>query len=87
MRLIGIYLSLLLFITAASVPFVNPTHYGDPAGGCETDETVVQVTGIAGSFCSPDCAKNACPTDVPTGVTAGPQCVLKVSRIQCKCNN
>jgi len=52
------------------------THYGDPAVGCEADEQAVQVKGIAGKFCSPDCAKAACPTDVPAGVTAAPQCAL-----------
>merc|ERR1711935_694157 len=54
------------------------THYGDPAVGCEADEQAVKIAGLAGSFCSPDCASSAaCPTDVPAGVTAAPQCALK----------
>jgi hypothetical protein len=53
------------------------THYGDPAQGCGGDEEKVQVTGVAGDFCSPDCTSTPCPTDKPTGVTALPQCVLQ----------
>ena len=55
------------------------THYGNPANGCEDDEEAVKVTGISGSFCSPDCTNSSCPTDVPSGVTAEPQCALKTS--------
>merc|ERR1711988_1733987 len=48
----------------------NPTHYGDPKTGCESDEKAVQVQGISGDFCSPSCTKaGACPSDVPSGVT------------------
>ena len=67
-----------MILLCALAQGANPTHYGNPANGCESDETAVQVTGVAGSFCSPDCAKKACPTDVPTGVTAAPQCALSV---------
>jgi len=58
----------------------NPTHYGDPAGGCDSDEKSVQVQGLSGDFCSPACTgtfQNKCPSDVPTGVTAQPQCALQ----------
>jgi len=60
------------FATAAG------THYGDPcsAAGCMADEQAVSVTGLDGSFCSPDCTKAACPTDIPAGATAAPQCAL-----------
>merc|ERR1712166_1683811 len=61
------------------------THYGDPAVGCEADEQAVQVQGLAGKFCSPDCASAACPTDVPAGVTAAPQCALKTSASEKRC--
>ena len=53
------------------------THYGDPSKGCMSDEQAVQITGVKGDFCAPDCASAACPTDVPAGVTAKPQCALK----------
>jgi hypothetical protein len=53
------------------------THYGDPSKGCMSDEQAVQITGVSGDFCAPDCASAACPTDVPAGVTAKPQCALK----------
>jgi len=54
----------------------NPTHYGNPSGGCESDEKAIQVQGISGDFCSPACG-TACPSDVPKGVTAQPQCALE----------
>ncbi len=57
----------------------NPTHYGDPSGGCMTDELAIQVTGVAGDFCSPKCKATSCPTDKPDGVTAKPQCALQTS--------
>merc|ERR1712100_329623 len=50
-----------------------PTHYGDPAGGCESDEKAVQVQGVPGDFCSPSCTSGSCPADVPAGDTARPQ--------------
>jgi len=51
------------------------THYGAPP--CESDEQAVRVQGISGDFCSPACTSGACPTDVPSGVTASPKCLLK----------
>ena len=58
----------------------NTTHYGDPADGCLKDETAVQVQGLGGDFCTPPCTgplKSTCPTDVPKGVTAAPECALQ----------
>jgi C1A family cysteine protease len=61
-------------------PAPTSTHYGDPAAGCMTDEVAIQIQGVTGDFCSPKCGLfKACPTDVPTGVTAEPQCALKAS--------
>merc|ERR1712070_258799 len=57
----------------------NPTHYGDPKTGCESDEQAVQVQGVSGDFCSPPCSSGSCPTDVPSGDTAKPQCALKTT--------
>jgi len=72
------------FLLPSSVPALpalkletNPTHYGDPAGGCESDEQAVQVQGVSGNFCSPKCSGSSCPSDVPDGVTAKPQCALR----------
>jgi hypothetical protein len=58
---------------------VNPTHYGDPAGGCADGES--QTGGHAGDpppadkhwLCAADCYKAKggvaqCPTDKPPGV-------------------
>ncbi|GAB5368550.1 hypothetical protein AAMO2058_001329000 [Amorphochlora amoebiformis] len=54
------------------------THYGDPKTGCMSDEVAVQIQGIKGDFCSPKCSfVKSCPTDVPSGVTATPQCALQ----------
>jgi len=56
------------------------THYGDPAKGpCLNDEQKVQITGLAGDFCSPKCSGSTCPSDLPTGTTATPRCVLETS--------
>merc|ERR1712203_712358 len=58
----------------------NPTHYGDPKTGCESDEQAVQVQGIKGDFCSPQCSSSGtCPSDEPTGDTAKPTCALKTT--------
>jgi photosystem II stability/assembly factor-like uncharacterized protein len=56
-------------------------HYGDPnKHGCMSDEQAVQITGIAGNLCVPPCdGSGACPTDVPSGVTAKPDCALSSS--------
>jgi C1A family cysteine protease len=63
----------------------NQTHYGDPAKGCMSDEQPVKVQGLSGDFCAPDCKSAACPTDVPAGVTAKPQCALQSSAGDKKC--
>merc|ERR1719163_63727 len=58
----------------------NPTHYGNPADGCESDEVQVQVQGLSGDMCAPSCSLfKRCPTDVPSGVSAKPQCALQDS--------
>merc|ERR1719440_742217 len=66
-------------------PTPGKTHYGNPADGCEPDEQAVRVQGLAGTFCSPDCKSAACPTDVPAGVTAHPQCALQSTSGDKKC--
>merc|ERR1719454_1369868 len=63
----------------------NQTHYGDPASGCMSDEQPVKVQGLSGDFCAPDCKSAACPTDVPAGVTAKPQCALQSTTGDKKC--
>jgi hypothetical protein len=56
------------------------SHYEDPKDGCQSGEESVQVQGVKGAFCSPQCsASGSCPTDVPTGATAKPQCALKTT--------
>ena len=56
------------------------THYGDPASGCLSDELEVTIQGVDGDFCTPTCSLfKTCPTDVPEGVTAQPQCALQDS--------
>jgi len=66
-------------------PSPSQTHYGNPTDGCESDEEAVRVTGVPGSFCAPDCKSAACPTDVPSGVAAKPQCALKTTGGDKKC--
>jgi hypothetical protein len=56
----------------------NPTHYGDPKTGCESDEQAVQVMGLSGDFCSPKCdTSGSCPSDLPSGDSATPTCALQ----------
>merc|ERR1719401_445725 len=64
-------------------PPSGKTYYEDPNdGGCQSDEVDIQITGVDGSVCSPKCTglfKTKCPTDVPAGVTAEPECALQDS--------
>jgi hypothetical protein len=65
---------------AAATPLVldNSTHYEDPKpNGCRSDEEAIQITGVSGDFCTPQCIGTSCPTDVPAGVTATPTCALQ----------
>jgi len=56
----------------------SQTHYSDPKNGCLPDEQEATVTGISGDMCISKCSLfKACPTDVPVGVTANPQCALQ----------
>mmetsp|Transcript_53630 Transcript_53630/g.166052 ORF Transcript_53630/g.166052 Transcript_53630/m.166052 type:complete len:144 (-) Transcript_53630:70-501(-) len=70
-------LAAFLQASAAVAAGTNPTHYGDPKGGCMADEEAVQVQGVSGDFCSPPCSGASCPSDVPAGATATPQCALQ----------
>merc|ERR1711865_284459 len=59
-------------------PTPPATHYEDPKGGCKSDEVDIQVQNVKGAFCAPACSLfKRCPTDIPTGVTAKPQCALQ----------
>lgn len=54
------------------------SHYEDPKEGCQMDEAEVSIQGVTGAFCAPKCSLfKPCPTDVPLGVTAAPQCALQ----------
>mmetsp|Transcript_11858 Transcript_11858/g.27057 ORF Transcript_11858/g.27057 Transcript_11858/m.27057 type:complete len:144 (-) Transcript_11858:114-545(-) len=79
-----IFLVALCQLAASSQ--ANPTHYGDPKGGCESDEQAVQVQGVSGDFCTPQCSSaGACPSDKPSGVAATPQCALQTTTGQKFC--
>jgi hypothetical protein len=70
--------------------WANPTHYGDPKGGCQDDEIEGGIKGVKGKGCFPECTKNPCPTDYPKGDTAPGECVVqgpdnkKYCILQCK---
>jgi len=67
--------------TPPSPPTPSSSHYEDPKGGCQSDEIEITIQGVTGDMCSPSCSIfKACPTDVPAGVTAGPQCALSDSQ-------
>jgi len=50
-------------------------HYEEPP--CGADEMAARVQGLGGSVCAPHCDSSACPTDLPKGTKAHPQCILK----------
>jgi len=57
--------------------------YGNPKYGCMLGERPMQVLGVAGDFCSPECTtSHKCPTHTAPGVTATPQCALTTSSEQ-----
>lgn len=67
-------------------PKPTPSHYGDPKDGCLSDEIEVQIQGVGGDFCTASCGLfKVCPSDVPEGVTAMPQCALKTSGVKEYC--
>jgi hypothetical protein len=66
-------------------PPAGDSHYGNPADGCQDDEQAVRVQGLPGSFCSPACKRGQCPSDVPDGVTADPECVLRSPTGESRC--
>ena len=71
--------ALMATCTQSDSSSAQQSHYGDPKNGCLSDERNVTVDGVAGDLCAPLCHPNAtpaCPTDVPAGVTATPQCEL-----------
>ncbi|KAJ8599177.1 hypothetical protein CTAYLR_010153 [Chrysophaeum taylorii] len=55
------------------------SHYGDPyAGTCLSDEITITIEGVSGEICAPTCSIfSPCPTDVPSGVVATPECALE----------
>eukprot|EP01050_Picozoa_sp_SAG11_P020608 SAG11_NODE_3504_length_2407_cov_3.710572_1_plen_581_part_00 len=67
------------------------THYGNPypaswtnasGSACQADEIEFEMNGVRGSFCSPACTSDGttsghCPQDLPSGVTATPQCIVR----------
>eukprot|EP00658_Telonema_sp_P-2_P085049 TRINITY_DN9602_c0_g1_i1.p2 TRINITY_DN9602_c0_g1~~TRINITY_DN9602_c0_g1_i1.p2 ORF type:complete len:397 (-),score=144.03 TRINITY_DN9602_c0_g1_i1:264-1454(-) len=74
--------STTLMTTFAPELFADASpHYEDPKpNGCLSDELAIQIQGVSGDFCTPKCTgflKSQCPSDVPSGVTAKPQCALK----------
>mmetsp|Transcript_99300 Transcript_99300/g.156560 ORF Transcript_99300/g.156560 Transcript_99300/m.156560 type:complete len:480 (-) Transcript_99300:247-1686(-) len=63
-----------------SPPSPSTTHYEDPKDGCQSDEVDITIQGVSGGVCAPSCSLfKRCPTDVPEGVTANPQCALQNS--------
>eukprot|EP00406_Dinophysis_acuminata_P082786 CAMPEP_0179252372 /NCGR_PEP_ID=MMETSP0797-20121207/22183_1 /TAXON_ID=47934 /ORGANISM="Dinophysis acuminata, Strain DAEP01" /LENGTH=478 /DNA_ID=CAMNT_0020960205 /DNA_START=31 /DNA_END=1467 /DNA_ORIENTATION=+ len=56
-------------------PSPSSSHYGQPP--CLSDELAIRIEGASGEVCAPTCTESACPTDVPEGTTAKPQCALE----------
>jgi len=54
----------------------SPCYENPPA--CTGGEEAIQITGLAGDFCSPPCTGvGTCPP-AASGVTAAPKCVLEI---------
>ena len=78
-----------LMVSGYNLHLVNPTvivedaqtHYGDPyIEKCLSDEVNITIQDIPGAFCTPSCSTmKKCPTDMPAGFTAEPQCALQSS--------
>merc|ERR1711979_168879 len=61
-----------------SPPSPGSTHYEKPP--CRSDEVEASVQGAGGELCAPKCDDTgSCPTDVPAGTSAKPQCILQDS--------
>merc|ERR1712073_194885 len=60
-------------------PVPATTHYEEPP--CQSDEVEARIRGLNGVICAPECSgdSGSCPTDVPAGTAAQPQCVLRTS--------
>jgi len=58
-----------------SPPTPSSPHYEKPP--CRDDEVEASVQGTGGELCAPSCDSGACPTDVPPGTRAKPQCILQ----------
>lgn len=57
-------------------PAPAASHYEKPP--CQSEEVEARIRGADGVLCAPPCDdQETCPTDVPAGTTAQPQCVLK----------
>lgn len=63
--------------TPPSPPTPGTTHYEKPP--CQSDEVEASVQGSGGEVCAPKCDGATCPTDVPAGTRAKPQCILQDS--------
>jgi len=60
--------------TPPTPPTPGTSHYEKPP--CQSGEVEAQVQGAGGSVCAPPCDGTSCPTDVPAGTKAKPQCIL-----------
>lgn len=63
-------------VAASAAATTDTTHYEKPP--CMSDEKAVQVFGIDGSYCAPQCKEGSCPSDVPDGVNAVRPLVLSL---------
>lgn len=53
---------------------IAQAHYEKPP--CQKDEVEAKLQG-GGQLCAPPCNGVTCPSDLPSGVTASPKCILK----------
>ncbi len=65
--------------SASGMEVLAGTHYGNPfRSSCMSGEYNISISQIPGAFCSPTCSVTSpCPADMPSGMSASPECVLQ----------
>jgi len=58
-------------------PTPGTSHYEKPP--CQSGEVDASIQGADGDVCAPECDGSSCPSDVPAGTKAKPQCILQDS--------
>merc|ERR1711973_213420 len=50
--------------------------YEDPANGCATGESAIQIQGVTGAYCAPKCQNYSCPS-APSNINGRATCAVR----------